>query len=345
MSKPRKNTVAMAEPSSTVAKPKKVGGATSAAEEGAAPHPKMDLCQRIHSLTYQKRDHHDNLSSDHLELQAEVFEEIATDLENPAMYRQLQETLYDGTMSNIAACKLTPQELADMQDKNSVKEKELLSAIDEAVESAGDMEVLDARIELARFAAKSLDQAATLAAYQAVLDLPKLSSGKKIDALMESARVASFYGDTAAADDFIDRADKLANAGGGGDWDRRNRLKVYKALQRLLHRDLQTASTLLLDCIATFSCNEICSYNEFCVYAIMTNMLHLPRPDLKEKILDGPEILGVAAEIPVVVSPNESFRSVTMSLFVERAWSLTVESSLSRLRAPSDQTRPILLRL
>ena len=288
-------TAAKKESSSSSTK-KKTAGMSSAAEEGASPFPKMDLCQRMHILTSTTKDKPD------VELQAEVFEQIAVELENPALYKSLQHQLYDGITSNIAACKLTPQELVDMETKNTKKMKELQDKVTEAQESAGDMEVMEARLEIARFAAKSLSMEQALEAYQQFLDLPKLSSGKKIDALMESARLASFYNDTVKADDFIDRADKLANEGGGGDWDRRNRLKVYKALQQLLHRDMETASSLLLDCIATFSCNEICSYTEFIVYAILTNMLHLPRPNLKKKIIDGPEILSVATEIPVVVS-------------------------------------------
>ena len=93
----------------------------------------------------------------------------------------------------------------------------------------------------------------------------------------------------------------MATEGSGGDWDRRNRLKVYRALSHLLARDLKEASSLLIDCIATFSCNEICSYQDFIVYTILSNLLNIPRPLLKEKIIDGPEILSVATDIPVVV--------------------------------------------
>jgi 26S proteasome regulatory subunit N7 len=65
---------------------------------------------------------------------------------------------------------------------------------------------------------------------------------------------------------------------------------------------MEAASTLLLDCIATFSCSEVCSYKDFIVYTALTNILHLPRPQLKTKVIDGPEILSVAEDIPVVVS-------------------------------------------
>lgn len=272
---------------------KKKKGVPSAAEETASPYPKMDLCQKIHWLSTAPQPP--------VELQAQVFEQIAVELENPTLYRHLQETFYEGMTPTIAACKLTSQELTDMEEKLAQDLKKLEEKVEEAKESAGEMEVMEARVEIARFAAKSLSQEQALEAYQKVLDLPKISSGKKIDALMESARVASFYGNTAKADEFIEKADKLANEGSGGDWDRRNRLKVYKALQRMLHRDMEEASALLLDCIATFSCNEICTYTEFIVYAILSNLLHLPRPEMKKKIIDGPEIVSVAKEIPVVV--------------------------------------------
>jgi 26S proteasome regulatory subunit N7 len=283
----------------------KKAGLPSASDETAAPYPKMELCQQMHRLTTASpKDRH--LLVD---LQSSVFTAIAVDLENPSLYKKLREQLYgedDEAMTvttniNIAAVRLTSDELDSMQAKHDAHVQELELTVTDARENAGDMEVLEARLKIARFAAKSLSEHAALAAYQQVLDLPKLGSGKTIDALMEQARVASFYNDTAKADECIAKADKLANDGGGGDWDRRNRLKVYKALQRLLHRDSVNAASALLSCIATFSCNEICSYSDFIVYAILSNLLHLPRPALKSKILDGPEVLSVATDIPAVV--------------------------------------------
>jgi hypothetical protein len=273
---------------------KKKLGLPSAAEETASPFPDMDLCQKIHRLTTgSPRD---------AALESQVFEQIAVELENPSLYRKLRKTLYPEAMvPTQAAAKLSEDDLVAMEEKHQKHLEELEAEVEEAKESAGDMEVMEARVAVARFAAKSLPEKETLEAYQKLLDLPKVSSGKKIDSLMESARVASFYGDTAKADELIDRADKMANEGGGGDWDRRNRLKVYRALQKLLHRDMEAASALLLDCIATFSCNEICSYKDFIVYAALTNVLHLARPKLKTKVIDGPEILSVATDIPVVV--------------------------------------------
>ncbi|KAG7353487.1 26S proteasome subunit RPN7-domain containing protein [Nitzschia inconspicua] len=264
-------------------------GQPSASEESASPYPDMELCQEIHKLTVKAQGY------DTPEFRNKVLTTICKDLENPTLYESLEHTL--GVTSGIWGV----PDIEAKKEYNSKKMEELEAKVEEAKESAGDMEVMDARVTVARFAAKAMSQEDALASYQKLLDLPKISSGKKIDAMMESARVASFYGDTKKTAGFIESAHKLATEGGGGDWDRRNRLKVYRGLQHLLERDIKEAAALLIDCIATFSCNEICSYQDFIVYATLSNLLHLPRPQLKAKILDGPEILSVATDFPAVI--------------------------------------------
>ena len=86
-----------------------------------------------------------------------------------------------------------------------------------------------------------------------------------------------------------------------GDWDRRNRLKVYNSLYKILTRDIKGASSLLIDCIATFSCVELCTYPEFILYTMLANVLYLPRTEMKSKIIDGPEILSVKEDKAVSI--------------------------------------------
>lgn len=88
----------------------------------------------------------------------------------------------------------------------------------------------------------------------------------------------------------LEAAKKLIDL--GGDWDRRNRLKVYEALHLITARDVKGAAALLLECVSTFTCTELCSYNDFILYTVVTNILALPRTTLKKKIVDGPEVGG-----------------------------------------------------
>jgi hypothetical protein len=204
-------------------------------------------------------------------------------------------------MTISIAAKATTMDLQQMKEKNDVVLQKLVGDIQVATESAGDMEVLDAHVAVAQFKAKAYSKEHAIAAYEAILALPKISSGKKIDILMSAARVSSFFNDVVLTDEYLHRATIMAESGSGSDWDRRNRLKIYQSIQYLLHRNIADASTLLLQCISTFNAIEYCTYTEFITYTILSNLLHLPRPELKKKIMDGSEIITISSEIPEVV--------------------------------------------
>ena len=87
----------------------------------------------------------------------------------------------------------------------------------------------------------------------------KITTGRKIDAMMEKARVAFFamvrtmqlyettvilLQDTDKLKTLIADAKRLNDA--GGDWDRRNRLKVYEALYLIICRDLKKVVVMLV---------------------------------------------------------------------------------------------------
>jgi len=71
----------------------------------------------------------------------------------------------------------------------------------------------------------------------------------------------------------------------GGDWDRRNRLKVYNGLHLLSIRQFKRGGELLLDALSTFTATELLSYNEFVGLTVIANTLGLKRVDLKKKVL------------------------------------------------------------
>lgn len=176
---------------SKVSKPKL--GQPSASEESASPYPNMELCQQIHKLVVKAEGTEDG------KLQVEVLTQIKEELENPALYESIESKL--GVTTGIWSA----EDIAAQKETNEKTGKELEAKVEEANESAGDMEVMDARVEVARFAAKSLTEKEALEAYKKLLELPKVSSGKKIDAVMESSRVASFYGDTKKTSESVDK--------------------------------------------------------------------------------------------------------------------------------------------
>ncbi len=70
----------------------------------------------------------------------------------------------------------------------------------------------------------------------------------------------------------------------GGDWDRRNRLKVYQGLYCVAIRDFKQAAELFLDTVSTFTSYELMDYKTFVTYTVYVCMIALKRPDLREKV-------------------------------------------------------------
>mmetsp|Transcript_11092 Transcript_11092/g.22045 ORF Transcript_11092/g.22045 Transcript_11092/m.22045 type:complete len:476 (-) Transcript_11092:1204-2631(-) len=221
-------------------------------------------------------------------------EEIVEPLLNAALYRHLQSTLGYNKSDALSEVNLTA-----IEAHHEAIIKILRENITKAKDEAGDMEVLHAHMDVARYCAKCTTKEMALSSYEEVVALPKLSIGKKLDAYLEMTRVCSFWGDWKSMNETLTKAAKVI--GKGGDWDRRNRLKAYQAMSYLCSRDLKSASTLLVEGIATFSCAELCEYSEFIMYAIVTNLLYLKRTEVKKSIIDGSEILQVSKDIPVVM--------------------------------------------
>lgn len=73
----------------------------------------------------------------------------------------------------------------------------------------------------------------------------------------------------------------------GGDWDRRNRLKVYQGLYCVAIRDFKQAAELFLDTVSTFTSYELMDYKTFVTYTVYVCMIALKRPDLREKVAHG----------------------------------------------------------
>mmetsp|Transcript_28539 Transcript_28539/g.65268 ORF Transcript_28539/g.65268 Transcript_28539/m.65268 type:complete len:421 (-) Transcript_28539:205-1467(-) len=266
----------------------------SASADSQAKHPDMSLAQSIHRLLMIRQGHLPPSSYDVPALRRSVVDAAVSD-SNPSLYRHVA-SLLDWRDSDPGSP--SPAALSALDSANAATKADLEAAVTAARDSAGDAEVLAASLAVARYAARSEPYAPAAAAYDAVLALPKIGGGRKIDAWIEEARVADFHGETRAAARAVEEATKAAEA--GGDWDRRNRLKVYGALSKLKGRDIKGAAALLIECIATFSCVELCSYTDFVLYTVVSNVLHLPRTDLKAKIIDGPEVVSVQSEIPAV---------------------------------------------
>lgn len=185
--------------------------------------------------------------------------------------------------------------VAKMSAENEAEAKQLEERLTDAKENLGDIEVLEALWAKARMYSRIGDKDAALEAFRVAGEHPQ-SINQKILVALHIIRIGLFFGDLELVEQNIKKATELIDE--GGDWDRRNRLKVYEGCYLLMARDFKKAAKLFQESIATFTATELMTYNQMVFYCIITCVLSMNRVDLKKKIVDSPEILAVINEIP-----------------------------------------------
>ena len=84
----------------------------------------------------------------------------------------------------------------------------------------------------------------------------------------------------------------------GGDWERKNLLQVYEAVYSIHTREFPAAAKLLLNSIATFTCYELISYQQFVLYTVVSAVIATDRQTVAKSVLHAPEILQSIDDIP-----------------------------------------------
>ncbi|KAG2349289.1 hypothetical protein BDR05DRAFT_943305 [Suillus weaverae] len=96
--------------------------------------------------------------------------------------------------------------------------------------------------------------------------------GSRIDIVLTLIRLGFFLGDNGLIAENLPKAERRASfIEEGGDWDRRNHLKVYRGLHMISTRQLKAGSALLLRALSTFTATELTTYNDFIALTIIIN--------------------------------------------------------------------------
>lgn len=186
-----------------------------------------------------------------------------------------------------------PELVSRLSSEIEKKLAELDAKLKEARESAGESEVREALLARADFFASIFDRPRAEIAY-AETTKATVGVGQKIDIVLSLIRLALADTDFKSMETNIVKAKALIDA--GGDWERRNRLKVYEATYLIARRDINGAAKLLLESLQTFSATELYSYNTFVFYTVITTLVSVDRPTLRDKVATAPEILTVILE-------------------------------------------------
>lgn len=199
------------------------------------------------------------------------------------------------TLTKMFGWKLDEKLHAELKAKNERKLKELDEKYSDAEKNQGEYEVLTAATEKANYLSSIGDKAAMQKAFELVKE-KAFSSGQKIDASFNVMRNAFMHDDLDLMKKALEDSKQLVEE--GGDWDRRNRRRVYEGVYKLSQRDVSSATELFLSAVATFTCFELISYESLIAYTVLTSMITLDRASLKEKVVKNSDVLSTIGKIP-----------------------------------------------
>ncbi|TIA94171.1 hypothetical protein E3P81_00423 [Wallemia ichthyophaga] len=176
------------------------------------------------------------------------------------------------------------------QPRNQSTVDEIHHAITKAQAEEGESEISDNLRKLAVHYVRIGDKPASIPAITEAIN-KTAGIGHKIDLNLLLIRLGLFTNDHRLITQHIAAAQTLVDQ--GGDWDRRNRLKVYVGLYALMVRDFHKATTQFLDTLSTFTSYELLEYDEFIIYTVIVSLLTLDRVQLKQRIIESPEVVGL----------------------------------------------------
>ncbi|XP_023519947.1 26S proteasome non-ATPase regulatory subunit 6 homolog [Cucurbita pepo subsp. pepo] len=238
--------------------------------------------------------------------------------------------LYE-TLTGSSLLDLDRSVLDSMRAKNEEELKKLDEKIADAEENLGESEVREAHLAKSLFFIRIGDKDRALEQLK-VTESKTVAVGLKMDLVFHTLQLGFFYMDFDLISKSIDKAKSLFEE--GGDWERKNRLKVYEGLYCLSTRNFKKAANLFLDSISTFTTYELFPYDTFIFYTVLTSIISLDRVSLKQKVVDAPEILTVIGKVPYLSDFLNSLYDCQYKSFFSAFAGLTEQIKLDRYLHP-----------
>jgi len=255
----------------------------------------------------------------------DMTEELTKAIEKDNMAKFYEECCHD------LSWKMDKGMLERMKKENETQLKTLNEAIDEAETSMGETEIREANLKKAEYLSRIGDKEEAVKAFTKTYD-KTVSLGQRLDLVFHNIRLGLFYIDHSLITRNLEKAKSLIEE--GGDWDRRNRLKVYEGVYSMAVRDFKKAAQLFLDTISTFTSYELMDYPRFVGYTVLVCMIALPRNDLRTKVVKGSEIQEVMHSSPDLRTYLNSLYECQYHTFFQKLSWVEEELRHDRLLAP-----------
>lgn len=202
--------------------------------------------------------------------------------------------------------------LAEMEAANTAELERLKAAIKDAEDNLGSSEIREAYLANAEYLSLIGAKDKAVSALRDAMEKTS-STGQRMDITFLLCRLGMFWGDDDLVKRNIDKAEALLEE--GGDWDRRNRLKVYKGCFHIASRDFKAAAEQLLSTVSTFTSTELLEYEDFVTLTVLSAIVAVDRPELKKKVVNGPEIQEVLHRLPLIKQFLTSLYDCDYALF------------------------------
>ena len=122
------------------------------------------------------------------------------------------------------------------------------------------------------------------------------SFNTKIDSMFEICHICLLEKNLEMLKEYLQKIEDLLKT--GGDWEKKNRLKVYMGLYYIFTKNFKDAGKNFLDALMTFTSYELFDFKTFVFYTAVINIISVDRKILKEKIIDNSDVLSCINEIP-----------------------------------------------
>lgn len=185
---------------------------------------------------------------------------------------------------------LTGQALEDFIKKEMEKFDEKIKYCEE---NHGAVEVRDTIMDKADFFMKIKDPVTAKKIYLEAYE-KTIGVSKRLEVLMQIILIAYQASDVSEMKLYIEKCVVLLEE--GGDWERKNKLKVYQGVYYIMVRDFKNAALKLLDCMSTFNSPEVVDFETCVFYTVLSSMMTLERSDIKTKVMKNSEVLSCIKE-------------------------------------------------
>ena len=184
--------------------------------------------------------------------------------------------------------------------------------IADCIENKGAIEIRDAYINKADFYKEKKEWEN----FREIMNLAlekTVGASKKLELNMEILQSFHVQRNRKKYNEYLQKCRALEEE--GSDWEKKNKLSLYKALANIDIRKFELAANQLISTINTFNSPEILSFSNLIFYSTLLGILTLPRKVILEKLIQSSEVVTELRRNPEIEGLLNSFYKCQYSSF------------------------------